>query len=141
MPFLPLTFIGIDISFSRRPYTLAALDSNLHLLALSQGEELEMLGFCVGQSSALAVISAPLRPNQGLMALPEIRQRFNPPPSPNHWTNLRQAEYELYLKGIQVQRTPASGETIPGWMKPGFSLYQSLGNLEYQAFPDEAAPR
>jgi hypothetical protein len=141
MPFLPLTFIGIDISSSRRPYTLAALDSNLHLLALSQGEELEMLGFCAGQSSALAVVSAPVRPNQGLMARPEVRQRFNPPPSPNHWNNLRQAEYELYLKGIQVQRTPASGETFPGWMKRGFNLYQSLGNLEYQAFPDEAAPR
>jgi hypothetical protein len=141
MTFVPLTFIGIDIASSRRPFTLAALDNSLHLIALSQGEELEMLGFCAGQSNALAVISAPPCPNQGFMTRPEVRQRFTPPPSPNHWTNLRQAEYELYLKGIKIQRTPASGETIPGWMKRGFSLYQSLGNLDYQAFPHETSPR
>jgi hypothetical protein len=141
MTFLPLTFIGIDVSSGRRPYTLAALDSNLHLVALSRGEDLEMVGYCAGQSTALVVISAPSCPNQGFMSRPEVRQRFNPPPAPNHWTNLRQAEYELYLQGIKIQRTPASNETIPGWMQRGFSLYQSLDSLDYQAFPKENAPR
>jgi hypothetical protein len=141
MTFLPLSFIGIDVSSGRRPYTLAALDNNLHLMALSRGEELEMLGYCAGQNSALVVISAPSYTNQGFMARTEVRQRFNPPPAPNHWTNLRQAEYELFLKGIKIQRTPASNETIPGWMQRGFSLYQSLGSLDYQAFPNENAPR
>jgi hypothetical protein len=141
MAFSPLAFIGINISSNRQMYTLAALDKELRLTALIQGEELEILGVCTGQSSALVTIGAPSSPNQGVMTRPEVRRQFNLPKASNQWADLRQADYELYLKGIKTQRTPAPGEKTSGWMLRAFSLYQSLKNLEYVAFPDETAPR
>ena len=53
MAFKPLVYVGINISGSHRSYTLAAIDVDLHLQALSQGEEMEVLGFCAGSTSVL----------------------------------------------------------------------------------------
>jgi len=141
MAFNPLAYVGINISSGHRPYTLAAMDAELHLLAISQGVELEVLGYCAGLSSVLVTINAPPRPNNGLMNEPAYCQSLPVPPHPGRRINMRVAEYEARLHGLSVPRAPASIEDSPVWMRAGFNLYESLKNLEYQPFPSESSPR
>jgi hypothetical protein len=117
------------------------MDVELNLLAISRGEELEVLGYCAGLSSVLVTINAPPRPNTGLMSDPEYCKSLTPPPHPGRKINMRVAEYEARLHGLSVPRAPVTIEDSPVWMQAGFNLYESLGNLEYQAFPSEASTR
>lgn len=79
MAFKPLAYMGINISGGHRPYTLAAMDADFHLMALSLGKELKVPGFCAGLSSVLVTINAPQRTNKGLMNDPESRLSINQP--------------------------------------------------------------
>jgi hypothetical protein len=141
MTFNPIAYVGINISSGHRPYTLAALDADLHLQAISQGEELEVLGYCAGLSSVLVTINAPPHPNTGLMNDPEYCKNLTPPPHPGRRINMRVADYEARLHGLSVPRAPATIEDSPLWMRAGFNLYESLGNLEYKPFPSDASTR
>ena len=141
MDFNPLAYVGINISSGHRPYTLAAMDAELHLLAISRGEELEVLGYCAGLSSVLVTINAPVHPNTGLMNDPEYGKSLTPPPHPGRRINMRVAEYAARLHGLSVPRAPATIEDSPVWMRAGFNLYESLGNLEYKPFPSVESTR
>ncbi|MDR3575746.1 MAG: DUF429 domain-containing protein [Anaerolineaceae bacterium] len=134
-------YLGVDLTGSRKPFTYAALDKELRLLALGRGQAEDVLAFAAGQAEALVAIDAPSAPSQGLMAQPEFRSRLNPAPAPGRWTNLRLAEYRLHQQGISIMRTPAAAEECPQWMRLGFDLYQKLIGMGYRAYADEAAPR
>jgi hypothetical protein len=141
MVFNPLAYVGINISSGHRPYTLTAMDAELHLLAISRGEEMEVLGYCAGLSSVLVAINAPPHPNNGLMNDPAFCQKLVTPPHPGRKINMRVAEYEARLHGLSVPRAPSAIEDSPVWMRAGFNLYESLGNLEYRPFPADDSTR
>lgn len=134
-------FLGIDVSTSRQPFTYVALESDRRLMAIGQGELLEVLAFTAGQASATVAIAAPSRPNQGFMKNPEVRNSLNPIPPPTKYLNLRQAEYEIELAGFLLPHTPSREENCPFWVKKAFSLYRNLEALGYQEFPTEQHPR
>jgi predicted nuclease with RNAse H fold len=134
-------YLGVDLTGSRKPFTYAALDLEMRLLALGQGQSDEVLAFAAGQSEALVAIDAPSGPNRGLMAQPEFRSRLSPALAPGRWTNLRLAEYRLHQQGVSITRTPSTAEESPEWMRLGFELYHKLGEMGYRAYPDEGAPR
>jgi len=77
MLFSNTSFIGIDPTAGQRPFAYAALDHELCLLALGQGDIEEVLAFVAGQRSARVGVCAPRRPNQGLMDQPEVREITN----------------------------------------------------------------
>jgi hypothetical protein len=130
-------FIGIDVSTSRRPFAYAALDSDRRLVAVGEGELLEVLAFAAGQPGVTAAISAPARPNQGLMKKEAVRKTLDPVPPPGKFTNLRQAEYELEKIGIATVHTPSIEENCQPWVKKGFMLYRNLETLDFQDFPSD----
>jgi hypothetical protein len=133
------TYLGIDPTAGGRPFTYAALDHELGLLALGQGNMEEVLAFVAGQRSALVAVCAPRRPNQGLMERPEVRERLSPVPRPGRWRNFRQAEYQLRQLHITVPQTPAEEDDCSGWMRKGFTLYRRLESLDYRPYPQEEA--
>jgi hypothetical protein len=133
------TFIGIDPTAGQRPFTYAALDSNLNLLALGKGSLDDVLAFSAGQRRAYAAVCAPQRPNQGVMDQDEVRQSLSPVPRPGRWKNLRMAEYLLRQYNLLIPQTPADDSRCPGWMKMGFSLYRRLEALGYCPFPSPEA--
>src|SRR3990170_3933431 len=96
------SFIGIDPTAGQRPFTYAAIDHELHLLAIGQGDMDEVLAFVAGQRYALVAVSAPRRPNQGAMERPEVRERLSPRPRPGRWTNFRLVEYLLRQHNITI---------------------------------------
>lgn len=139
MLFTHTTFIGIDPTAGGRPFTYAALDSELELLALGQGNMDEVLAFVAGQREALVAVSAPSRPNQGVMSRPEVREKLFPPPRPGRWMNFRLVEYQLRQHKINIPQTRESEETNPGWMQKGFTLFRRLEELGYVPYPQENA--
>jgi hypothetical protein len=135
------TYIGIDPTAGQRPFAYAALDSQLDLLALGQGNMDEVLAFLAGQRQAVVAISAPRRPNRGLLALPEVRQNLANPPRPGRWVGFRMAEYQLRQHNLTVPRTQGNEKDCPNWMRMGFRFYRRLEELGYHTYPDDGVPR
>jgi hypothetical protein len=136
MLFEKTTFIGIDPTAGQKPFTYAALDGELHLLALGEGQMDDVLAFVGGQQNAFVAVNAPQQPNQGLMSERETRQLLDPPPRSGRWKGFRVAEYELHSRGISIPRTPSVETKCPRWVQMGFSLYQGLKRLGYTRYPD-----
>ncbi|NPV75625.1 MAG: DUF429 domain-containing protein [Anaerolineae bacterium] len=132
-----MIFLGIDVSTNRQPFTFVALEGERRLLAIGEGELLEVLAFAAGQTLAIAAISAPGRPNQGRMKDGRVRNELQPPPPPGKYTNLRRAEYELERQGIPVPHTPSREENCPPWMRKAFVLYRNLEAIGYCQHPSE----
>jgi len=133
------TFVGIDPTAGRRPITYAALDGNLRLLALGAGDMSEVIAFVAGLSQALVAVSAPQRPNQGLMERPEVRERLSPSPRPGRWINFRVAEYLLRQRRISCPQTASLEKNCPHWMQVGFTLYRRLQGLGFLPYPQQAS--
>lgn len=133
------TFIGLDVSTGRRPFSYAALDGEMRLLALGAGGLQDALAFTAGQSRAQLAIGAPSGPNCALMQQPEVRRRFSSPPEEGRRSDLRLAEHELRLHRIMVARTPAEASQCPAWVQRGFELYRQLQQFGYRPYPQEDA--
>jgi predicted nuclease with RNAse H fold len=141
MAVIPLTYVGIDIANGPRAYTLAVLDSDLKLLAMTRGEETETLGYCAGQTCAVAAINAPSHLNCGSMNDLEFRAQLLPPPPARKEKNMRRSDYELRLSGISITPTPATLAGSPIWMRRGLQMYRSLENLGYTRYSAEISSR
>lgn len=135
------TFIGIDPTAGQRPFSYAAIDIDLKLLALGAGDIDEVLAFAAGQRQAYIAVSAPSRPNCGMMGQDDVRLRLTPQPRPGRWNNFRVAEYQLRQHNIYCPNTSAREEDCPNWMQMGFNLYRRLEKLGYQPYPLEQSPR
>lgn len=129
------SFIGLDPTAGRKPFSYAALDANLRLTALGHGTLEEVLAFTVGQREALVAVCAPSRPSQHLMEQTEVRDSLNPPPRPGRWMNFRLAEYLLRQHGISCYKTPPDEKACPNWMQMGFHLYKRLEQMGYHPYP------
>jgi hypothetical protein len=137
MLFSKTTFIGIDLSGGRHPFTYAALDDECRLVALASGEIEEALAFLCGQQAAVAAVNAPRCPNQGLVRKKLEIQSL----TPGHLrgTDMRLAEYELRARGISVSPTASRLETCAAWMQTGFDFYRKLDGNGFYPFPAEDA--
>ncbi len=139
MFFTHTSFIGIDPTAGQKPFSYAALDSDLHLLALGQCSMDEVLAFVGGQRQAYVAVCAPRRPNQGLMEQDSVRSQLNPPPRPGRWTNFRLGEYQLRQHNISCPKTDADEQDCPHWMRVGFQLFRRLDTLGYCQYPVDSA--
>jgi hypothetical protein len=131
-------YIGILSVPGQPPFTLAALDDERRLLALSQGPLAEMLAYAAGQTAAVIAIGAPRGPNQNLLTHQEALPGLKAPGATHSKTNLRLAEFLLCEKGFAVPHTPADPAHTQGWMRRGFDLHAQLEALGYGAYPGEA---
>jgi hypothetical protein len=141
MLFTQMTFIGIDPTAGKRPITYAAVDDNLQILALGEGNLDDVVAFTAGQQHTYVALSAPRQPNTGIMAKPEIRQALSPTPVPGRWTNFRLCEYLIRQHNLHIPRTPGKDERAPNWMQMSYHLFQRLDNLGYVRLGREAAER
>jgi hypothetical protein len=129
------SFIGIDPTAGRKPFTYAALDQDLRLTSLGSGSLEEVLAFTAGQHQAVVAVCAPRRPNQRLMERSEVRDSLSPSPRPGRWMNFRIAEYLLRQHNISCYKTPSDEKACPNWMQMGFHLYHRLEQMGFKAYP------
>jgi len=158
------SFIGIDPTAARKPFTFAALDAECRLLSLDGCELDEVLAFVGGQEAATVAVNAPSTPNIGLVkkkleaqslapgygspksgyhnGSPKSGYHYGSPKSGYHYprsVDMRLAEYELRQRGIVLSSTPGRAESCPEWMKLGFMLYRKLAGMGFQPYPAENA--
>ncbi len=137
MLFSKTTFIGIDPSGGRHPFTYAALDEDCRLVALAAGEVEQVLAFLGGQQATVVAVNAPRCPNKGL-----VRKRLEIQSlTPGHLrgADMRLAEYELRERGISVSPTSSRPETCAAWMQTGFNFYRKLDDMGFKPYPSENA--
>ncbi|MDI6769852.1 MAG: DUF429 domain-containing protein [Anaerolineales bacterium] len=133
MLFSHTSFIGIDPTAGREPFTFAALDPDCRLLALDTGELDDVLAFVGGQEAATVAVNAPCAPNIGLVKKELEAQSLTP--GYRRGAEMRMAEYELRQRGILVSPTPGRAESCPEWMQLGFMLYRKLAGMGFQPYP------
>jgi hypothetical protein len=138
MLFNETIFIGIDPTAGQRPMAYAALDRDLRLLALDEGDIDEITAFVGGQKSAFVAVASPRKPNQGLMKDDDVRQTLKPTPRPGRWLGYRVAEYQLRQHNIQVIRTCSAEDKCPNWIRMGFDLYRRLISMGCRDYPAAA---
>jgi hypothetical protein len=130
-------FIGIDSFPGNPPFSLAVLDEDRQLIALSSGPLAEMVAYTTGPSEAVVAVNAPPRPNQGLAQhqrpLPELESQVKA----REIHDLRLAEMELRLTGYHVPRTFSDPEQCQGWMRRGFTFYNHIQTLGYLPYPSD----
>jgi len=138
MTFTDSVFVGIDPTSGRKSFTYAALDKDLHLLALADGEMEDVIAFLAGKKSATVAVNAPAGVNRGL-----VRERMKKEMLTTHQlrgAEIRMSEYELRQRGIAVAGTPASAALCPAWIQVGFELYRRLEKMGFNKYPEKGSP-
>ncbi|MEK6222671.1 MAG: DUF429 domain-containing protein [Chloroflexota bacterium] len=138
MLFTRATFIGVDISPRSKSLSYAAIDGNLKIIAMGEGDNNEILAFLGGQQEAVVAMNAPAQPNQGFMAQEDYREKLIPQPKSGKWTDLRVCEYILIQQDILVYHTISNPKKAKRWMREGFQIYKRLQTLGYQITPGES---
>ncbi len=134
-----LTFVGVDPTAGRYPFTFAALDQSCHLVALAAGDVEDVFTFLTDHQATVVAINSPPRPNHGLVR--KKLEELNLAPGQLRGSDMRLAESELRERGISVLPTPSRKETCPAWMQMGFDLYLRLEQAGFREYPSDKSPR
>jgi hypothetical protein len=135
MLFNDSAFIGIDLTSGRKSFTYAALDRDLNLIALADGEMEDVTAFLAGQSTATVAVNAPSGVNRGIVR--EGLKKKMLTPYQIRRAELRLAEQELRERGINVTKTAASVGLCPEWIQLGFELYRKLEKIGFRKYPEK----
>ncbi len=139
MLFTDSVFIGITPISGHKPFAYAALDRDLNLVALAEGEMGDVTAFVAGQDSAGVAVNSSSGLNRGLVR--DMTKKKMLTSYQIRRMELRLAEYELREHGITVIKTPASMELCPAWVRAGFELYRKLLKMGFQKYPEKESTR
>ena len=135
----PLSFVGVDPTAGRDPFTIAALDQDRKLITLAAGDINDVLAFLNEQNAFVVAVNAPPRPNHGLVRQNLEKQKLAP--GQLRGSDMRQAESELRQRGIFVLPTPARVEACPAWMQMGFDLFRRFKEAGFKQYSSEKASK
>lgn len=139
MPLSDTACVGIDPTSGRTAFTYAALDGDLNLLALADGEMEDVIAFLSEQPAVVVAVNAPSQVSRGLVR-GRLEQRSLTPGHQFRGVDMRLAEHELRQRGIAVAGTPGREELCAAWVQSGFALYRKLVEIGFKAYPgDDAA--
>jgi hypothetical protein len=137
MLFSQHTYIGVDLSPGKKNIQYAAIDDQLELLALAQGDLNQLLTFLHSQQQATLAIHGPARLNQSIMTDSQRREEYLIPLGKGRPGNMRVAEYTLRQHHLPTYRTPARMEDAPNWMLASFKLYNVLQEAGFHPYNPE----
>jgi len=132
MLFTDAVFVGIDPTAGKQPIQYAALDRDLHLIALDQGDLESVLAFVASLESAVVAVDAPQGTSRGLMSQADTRRRYNLRPEGKTWAKWRVCEYELRRRNIRLYNTPEREEDAKAWARTGFELFRRLEKIGFR---------
>jgi hypothetical protein len=139
--FTEMSFIGIDPTPGMKAVAYAAIDGNLKPEAIGQGSLEETLAFVGGRQYAYVAISAPPRPNMGVLVDPASTDQYSLPLKAGSLSDMRVGEYQLIQRGLPVYQTPAKKLGAKSWMQAAFKMYDRLLALGYVFFPNEGSTK
>lgn len=127
-------YIGVDPTAGKRPFSVAALDDDLRLVAL-EGTDLDgAVAFVERWPHPVVAIGAPQSPNRGLMRQSSRRRAFGLNPNSRTFSDGKVCEYELRRRNLRIYNTPTQPAQAPAWMQVGFNLYQRLRDIGFEFF-------
>jgi Protein of unknown function (DUF429) len=129
-------YVGIDPASGRKAFSYAALDNDLKLVALADGESEDLEAFLTSWQSAVVAVNAPSHVNCGFVRRKLENEMTNPRQHQIRGADLRVAEYELRERGIAVSGTPSRVDACPGWVQAGFVLYGQLSGSGFVPSPN-----
>lgn len=126
-------FVGVDPTAARKAFTYAALDRDLNLLELTEGESEEVLDFLAAQKAAFVAVNSPSQLNTGFLR----RSQGGEGSTSHHMrgVEMRVAEHELRERGIPVSGTPAREALCSPWVRVGLRLYRVLAERGFEPYP------
>lgn len=130
-------FIGVDPTSGRTSFTYAALDKDLRVITIADGEIEDVIAFLERQTSVVVAINAPSGVNRGL-----VGRKMQKKAGADHsirGAQMRLAEYELRQRGITVSGTPSTLAACPSWMQTGFNLYRKLEKMGFSKYSESGA--
>jgi len=130
-------FVGIDTTSSRNAFSYAALDKELNVLALADGEINDVVLFLEKLNSATVAVNSPSGVNRGIVH--EKMKKDMVTPHQIRGAEMRFAEYQLRERGITVAGTPGSIDVCPAWMQLGFELYRKLERMGFKKYSEKEA--
>jgi len=89
------TFIGIDPTAGRKPFSYAAVDADARLILIAEGELEEVLAIAGDQRNAFIGLNAPSASNSGVVRKHDTRESLAPMHQPGRSVNMRVAEHQL----------------------------------------------
>jgi hypothetical protein len=134
--------IGIDPSDARQNYSLAALDEDKNILALSRGRLDDVLSFAAGQTLAVIAIHIPTIPlmdpnrNNSLKPLPQRENLWN---APNESPSRSDDFNSVRNPTASITQIPASRKTET--FRKGLVLREHLAELGYVEYQNQDKPR
>jgi hypothetical protein len=137
MLFTDSVCVGIDTTGGRKAFTYAALDRELNLIALADGELDEVAAFLGGQKSATVAVNSPSHVNSGFVRKNLEKQSLTP--HALRGVDMRIAEYNLRERGIAIGGTGSRESLCPAWIQVGFSFYKKLSKMGFKPYPDQEA--
>jgi Protein of unknown function (DUF429) len=124
-------FVGINPASGRRPVRYAALDRDLRVVALDQGDLEQVLAFVGGAETSVVAVNAPQSLGKGLLQKAEVRLQYNLPAGGRRWRDWRVCEFELRRRNIHLHNSPSRKKTAPAWLQASFRIYRRLGEMGY----------
>ena len=105
----PFTFVGVDPTAGRFPFTLAALNQDRRLIKLAAGDVNDVLAFLAEQKACVVAVNAPPHPNHGLVR--KNLEKQNLAPGHLRGSDMRQAESEFANpRYLGISHSCASGD-------------------------------
>ncbi len=132
MFFTDSLFVGVDPTASHTSFVYAALDRDLNLATLADGELEDVTAFLAAQRAATVAVNAPAGVNRGLV---RGKKKAIFAPHPIRRAEFRLAEFQLRERGIHVPGTPSNAAACPRWMQSGFRLYRKLEKMGFKKYP------
>jgi hypothetical protein len=131
------SYIGVDPTAGRHPFTFAALDHERKLAGIAAGNIDDLFLFIIKCQGVAVAVNAPPRPNHRLVR--ENLEKEHLAPGQLRGSDMRMAESELRGHGISVSPTPSRVDQCPAWMQMGFDLYRRLEEAGFNQYPAEIA--
>jgi len=135
MLFTDAVYVGIDPASGRKAFTYAALDKDLNLVAMTEGEMEDLTAFLSGQKTVVAAVNAPSNVNCGLVRKKLESESLTPGMHQIRGADIRMGEHALRERGILISGTPSRRESCSGWVQAGFALYDKLSRLGFIPYP------
>lgn len=135
MLFTDSVYVGIDAASGRKAFSYAALDRDLNLVSLAEGEMEDLTAFLAGQKSAVVAVNAPSHVNCGFVRKKLESESLTPGAHQIRGADIRMAEYDLRERGILISGTPSRSELCAGWIQAGFGLYDKLLKMGFIPYP------
>ena len=137
MLFSDHTYVGVDLSPGKKNIQYAAMDDQLELLALAQGDLSQLQTFLHSLQNVTLAIHGPSGPNQRILTDAQRRDQYLIPLGKGRPGNMRVAEYTLRQQGLPTYRTPAQDEVAPAWMQTSFKFFSQLKESGFQLYKQE----